>query len=245
MIIVLLLLIFACQAQAQVDIEHYRGKEGMTGAARYSFNTNVGNVDVIDSGGAGNITFNRKNSVFLGVFKGGIGFQDGKRFANNGVLHLRYTRTSHPVYQPEFFIQGDYARSRKLDWRTLVGGGLRFNVQREKKWTFSLGNALMWERESLDVSPGDPHADFTSVVRSSNYINLIFQDRITLSTTAYYQFSLGDPGDIRVLGTIELTTPVVGSLDQTTSLDFRTDSDPPIGVKKTDAKLATSFGFKF
>ena len=245
MSIVLLLLLCACQVQAQVNIENYRGKKGMTGDANYSLNSDIGNVDVVNTGGAGNITINTENTTILGVYKGGIGFQGGKRFANNGVLHLRYTWSGYPVYQPEGFFQGDYARSRKLDWRTLVGAGMRFNIRREEKWSFSVGNSIMWEREHLDLSSTDPHPDFTSEVRSSNYINLYLQDRITLSTTAYYQFILTDPGDVRILGTTELTTPIIGPFHQKTSMDFRTDTDPPLGVKKTDVKLSTSFGVKF
>ncbi|MEC7227020.1 MAG: hypothetical protein VXW00_09135, partial [Candidatus Latescibacterota bacterium] len=66
-----------------------------------------------------------------------------------------------------------------------------------------------------------------------------------LAVTAYYQFALTDPGDVRLLGTGELTTPLWGPLKQTTTIDFRTDSAPPLGIKKTDAKLSTSFGVAF
>ena len=86
-----ILLLAASQAWGQVNIEHYRGRMGVTGAASYSFNSNLGNVDVLNSGGAGNITVNRPHGTVLGVFKGGIGVQGGKRFANNGVVHVRYT----------------------------------------------------------------------------------------------------------------------------------------------------------
>ena len=245
MVVALLsLLVLACQVQAQVNIEHYRGQEGITGGASYSFNTDLGNVDVVNSGGAGNITFNTRNSTILSVFEGGVGFLRGKRYANNGVFHMRYTWKKHPVYQPEGFIQGDYNRARKLEWRTLIGGGLRFVVRSREHYGFSFGNSLMWEREYLDLPGDDPHPDFTSVLRSSNYINLHLKSRVTFSLTAYYQFKLADPGDVRILGTAELTTPIIGPLNQTTSLNFRTDTQPPQDVKKTDVKLSSSLGFR-
>jgi hypothetical protein len=124
--IIVILLLAAGQAWAQVNIEHYRGRMGVTGSASYSFNSDLGNVDVLNSGGAGNITINRSHGTLLGIFKGGIGVQGGKRFANNGVAHARYTYKKHPRYQPEGFVQSDYATSRQLDWRTLVGAGLRW-----------------------------------------------------------------------------------------------------------------------
>lgn len=240
-----LVLLMTNSAFAQVNIEHFRGKMGVTGAASYSFNGDLGNVDALNSGGAGNVTMNRPHGTLLLVFKGGIAVQGGKRFANNGVLHLRYTRKRHATFQPEAFVQSDYAISRKLDWRTLAGAGMRFNVANNESAALSLGNSLMWEREGLDIEVGDPHPDKTSAVRSSSYVNLHYEKTVLVSMTSYVQFAVDDPGDLRVLGIAQLTTPIIGPLNQTTSVNFRTDTDPPGGVKKTDAKISTSFGFEF
>jgi len=245
MYIALLLLLAAAPLMAQVNIEHYRGKKGVTGGARVSLSTDIGNVDVINSDGAGNLTFNTETGTYLAVFKGGVGFLGGKRFANSGVLHTRYTHKGNPRWQPELYLQGDYAKSRLLDSRFLAGAGLRWIARAGEKFSASLGSALMWERETLDLLSGDQHEDLSSLARSSHYVNIRLSGRVTFSTTAYYQFAISDPGDARILGTSELTTPLVGPLHQTTALDFRTDSDPPLGVKKTDLKLATSFGLKF
>lgn len=230
---------------AQVNIEHYRGKEGVTGGARLSLQSDIGNVDVVKSDGAGNVTVNTATGTYLAVFKGGIGFLGGKRFANSGVLHLRYTHAQNARWQPETFVQGDYAKSRRLNRRLLWGAGMRRVWRADKAMAFYLGSSLMWERENLNLLAGDIHAANTSVWRSSTYLNAHFNRRIQLSLTAYYQFALDDVEDVRLLGTSELTTPLVGPLSQTTAIDFRSDSDPPQGVKKTDVKLSTSFGVKF
>lgn len=242
---VLLVLLVATPLMAQVNIEHYRGKRGVTGGARLSLSTDIGNVDVVNSDGAGHLTFNTKTGTYLAVFKGGVGFLGGKRFANSGVLHTRYTLKRNPVWQPEIFFQGDYAKPRLLDNRFLAGAGLRWIARSGETFSASLGSALMWEREKLSLLAGDLHEDLSSLTRASHYVNVHLSGRVIFSTTAYYQFALSDPGDVRILGTSELTTPIIGPLSQTTSLDFRTDSDPPLGVKKTDLKLATSFGLKF
>jgi len=244
-VVIAALLLTATVASAQVNIEHYRGKPGVTGAASYSFNSDLGNVDVISSDGAGNITINRVHGTILGVFSGGIGVHGGKRFANSGVLHLRYTYKRNPIYQPEVFAQSDYAAPRQLDWRTLIGVGLRFNSTAAEQFALSLGTAMMWEREGLDLAPGDPHPDDTSVVRSSSYVNLHFDREVLFSTTAYLQPAVKDPGDLRLLGVVQLTTPVLRRLNQTTGVKFRVDSDPPAGVKKSDVKVSTSFGLEF
>ena len=83
------------------------------------------------------------------------------------------------------------------------------------------------------------------MARWSNYINLSFDGKVGFQTTAYAQPALADPGDMRILGTAELRTPIIGPLQQTTSVDFRIDSEPPLGVEKEDFKFGTSFGLKF
>ena len=243
--ILLWLLLSVMPLWAQVNIEHYRGKEGVTGGARLSLHSNIGNVDVVKSDGAGNVTVNTQTGTYLTIFKGGIGFLGGKRFANSGVLHMRYTHTSNARWQPEIFAQGDYAKSRRLDQRTLLGAGLRRIWNSEEEVIFSLGSSLMWEREALSLRVGDPHPSRASVGRSSTYVNMHIRRRLGFAVTAYYQFDLADPSDVRLLGTGELTTPLWGPLKQTTTVDFRTDSSPPLGVKETDAKLSTSFGVAF
>ncbi len=244
-VVIAALLLTATVAAGQVNIEHYRGKPGVTGSASYSFNSDLGNVDVVNSDGAGNITINHGHGTILGVFSGGVGVHGGKRFANSGVLHLRYTHKRNRTYQPEVFAQSDYAAPRQLDWRTLIGVGLRFNSATSEHFALSFGTAMMWEREGLDLAPEDPHPDDTSVVRSSTYVNLHFDREVLFSTTAYVQPAVEDPGDLRVLGVVQLTTPILRRLNQTTGVKFRVDSHPPAGVKKSDVKISTSFGLEF
>ena len=104
---------------------------------------------------------------------------------------------------------------------------------------------MMRERETLNLLPTDRHTASTELTRWSNYINLSFNGRIDFATTAYIQPAFGDMGDMRILGTAELVTPIIGPLQQTTSVNFRIDSAPPLGVEKEDFKLGTSFGLKF
>jgi len=245
MVAVLLLLLFLTPLHAQVNIETYRGKRGVTGEARFSLSSDVGNVDVFKGDGAGHITVNTAHGVLLGVCKGAAGFLGGERFTNSGVLHLRWTATASPRWRPEFFAQADYAKSRRLESRALFGAGVRYNAYTAEKSAFSLGTALMWESEDLNLAPGEQHPAATELMRSSSYINLSLQGRVGFATTAYVQPALSAPGDVRVLGTAELKTPIIGPLRQTTAVDFRVDSAPPRGVEKKDIRFGTSFGVEF
>lgn len=242
-----LTLTLAHGASGQVNIETYRGKKGISGAARLSMSSDIGNVDVVRSDGAGHLTVNRGTGTLLVVVKGAAGFLGGKRYANSGVLHLRYTHTGRELIHPEAFVQGDYARSRRLDSRSLAGLGGRWNLWRREDLSLALGSAIMWERERLDLLPTDPHPETTSQARLSTYLNLTARTGrgVSLSTTAYYQPVLSAPGDARVVGTAEMTAPIVGPLRQTTVVDFRIDTEPPPGVKGTDIRVMASFGVVF
>jgi hypothetical protein len=170
MLVLLLVLPAACLAQ--VNIEAYRGKPGVSGAARASLSGEIGNVDNLESDGAGFVSYSRTASTYLAVLRGAAGFLGGQRYANSGVLHLRYTMRRHDHVHPEVYVQGDYARSRLLDARSLMGAGARWNLLRTERASFSIGTSLMWERERLDLEPGAAHADRTSDARLSSYINL-------------------------------------------------------------------------
>lgn len=242
-----LLLFGTTVGMTQVNIETYRGKDGVAGAARVSVSSDFGNVDVVRSDGAGNLTLDNDTGSLLAVVRGAAGFLGGKSYANSGVLHLRYTWKMSTLIHPEVFAQGDYARSRRLDARTLVGAGGRWNLLHAERLHLALGSAVMWERERLDILTGDPHDDRTSEARLSTYINMYAATTggVSLSTTAYYQPAVRDMGDARFLGTVELTTPMIGPLQQTTVVDFRIDRAAPRGVKDTDVRLSASFGVEF
>ncbi|HCL29331.1 MAG TPA: hypothetical protein DIC52_12955 [Candidatus Latescibacteria bacterium] len=245
--VVALLVIGTNPSLGQVNIEAYRGNAGLAGAARFSVSSDFGNVEVVRSDGAGNLTLDNDAGALLLVMRGAAGFLGGKRYANSGVLHMRYTWKLRTLIHPEVFVQGDYARSRRLDARSLLGIGGRWNLLRADRLALAIGSAVMWERERLDLLPMDPHDDRTSAARLSSYVNLYAATTrgVSLASTAYYQPAVSDMADARLLGTIELTTPIIGPLQQTTIIDFRIDRKSPQGVKNSDVKLSASFGVKF
>ena len=232
-------------ADAQVNIEKYRGRPGVTGKVDVQFGGAAGNSEFFDGGATANVTLNTTDYTLLLVGRGLLGFASGERFDNQGLAHLRFTWTRRRRFQPEIFSQSDYARPRRLVARVLFGGGVRSLLATGENVHLSLGNSLMWEREELDLESAARHPDSESVVRSSNYLNLQFDKGVELQMAGYYQFSLRDVADARVLGQLEITSHIVGPLEQTTALRLRVDTDPPDGVEKSDLHVGTSFGLNF
>ena len=235
----------AFPASAQVNIEQYRNRPGVSGKVGLQFGGAKGNTDFVTGGGAANISYNTGTYAVLLLGKGLLGFSGGKRFSNEGLTHLRYTWIKPHRFHPEGFAQIDYSRPRKLKFRVLAGAGLRAQVAEGESSSIFIGTSFMWERENLDLTSGSIHLHRTSILRTSNYVNVSIQKHAEISLTGYYQAMLSDLDDVRILATLEITSKIVGPLQHTTALNYRRDSKPPDGIKKNDLALGTSFSVRF
>ena len=222
-----------------------RTQRGVSGNVGFSLGGASGNSDFFTGGGAANVTIARSNHTFLLLGDGLLGFRGGETSSNQGLAHARYTWTRPPRIQPEAFIQSDYARSRALTFRFLVGGGVRTLLFEDKTFTLTFGNGLMLEHERVDLVVGDTHPARTSTIRSTNYANFQMRKKATLSITAYYQFIPTDAKDFRLLVNSQIASRVAGPLQQITTLRYRRDSKPPLTIKKNDFTIGTSFALSF
>jgi len=242
-------LLFSCgitvAADAQVNIETQRGRPGVSGGFQIHYGGATGNSEFFDGGATANITYNAGHYTLLLLGRGLLGFASGERFSNQGLSHVRFTWTRDARFQPELFGQLDYARPRKLVNRALVGTGVRTVIRNSENFALSVGNGLMWERENLDLLPFSRHDDLTSVIRSTNYLNLQVDSRAAFRLTGYCQINVTDITDTRVIADLEVTSALIGPLEQTTSLRYRLDSDQPDGVERNDVHVGTSLGLKF
>ena len=129
--------------------------------------------------------------------------------------------------------------------RLLFGAGVRSILHNGETTHLSLGNSLMWEREQYDLSAAALHAATKSLLRSSNYVNMQLRRTVDLQLAAYYQFAVDDPGDGRILAQFELSSAIVGPLEQTTALRYRLDTEPPDDIRKGDLYVCTRFALNF
>ena len=241
----ILLILMVSGANAQVNIEAHRGRPGVSGKFTVQYGGATGNSEFFDGGATANLTYNSGTYTALLVGRGLLGFASGERFSNQGLAHVRFTWTRRPGFQPEIFGQLDYARPRRLVSRALVGGGVRRVLHDTEVLALSMGNSLMWEREKLDLPDLARHPEISSFIRSSSYMNLQFSGKVKIRLTGYYQFRVVEMGDARLLGDLEVTSAIIGPLEQTTSVRYRLDTDPPDVVQKNDLHIGTSLGLRF
>jgi len=168
------------------------------------------------------------------------GSSQKKRNANRGFAHLRYRYHFTPRYAVESFAQWQKDEFARLNSRILLGGGVRITQMQQH-----IGIGAFHEREQLQSSKIDRNNLKPSTWRGNIYLALQHKFKhAAISDTLYYQPALRNIGnDYRLLNEASLKLPLSNKLSLKLSLETRQDSQPPIGVKRTDIRYATAFSY--
>ncbi|MDE2742886.1 MAG: DUF481 domain-containing protein [Gemmatimonadota bacterium] len=228
---------------AQVDIESLRRDDqaGFFGSVAIDLTLRAGNVELFECGPELSLSYSRVEDTFIFIGSGDLGWEGKERFSNEALAHLRYVRAVASRLHGEAFGQVNYDRSRRLDFRGLVGGGIRWALIAPGESSFWLGSSLMFEHERNELTPADDHAAQTSLVRWSNYLSADIElgEAAQLAGTAYVQPAVRQFDDYRVLWDVVLKVSITEALSSTTSVAFQRDSDPLKGVAGSDFSLTT------
>lgn len=252
-LLILLLLIAANNfAFSQVNTEALR-KDNFNG-----FNFRIGFGTKFKSGNSESSQFSGGlrcdylyNDIYtFCVLNSEYGDSKSGKFTNKGFVHLRTIFSLDKTYDIEAFTQEEYDEFILLNKRFLAGSGMRFNlinsvdsIQKSQKYLFSIGSGAMYEYEKInqDIDP------ISKTVRWTNYISLAYkpENNLRLILTSYYQPSLKDFKDFRILSDASLEVGITKSLKFLTKLVYRYDNQPPIGLKKYDLDLQNSLTLEF
>ena len=235
---------------AQVNVEALRREDpplGRSGSFGGDLTVRTGNVDLVQVGFNGRHNVVEDGVTTLIVGNGGFGLLGGSRFASSGLLHYRRTYRLVDWISPEWYGQVNYDRAQSLEFRTVVGGGVRTPVARGAWGQFGAGTGLMLEHERLALPDTALHPPRTTVVRSSSFLTLrlVPGEQIVISSTTYLQPDVTDWGDLRMLENLRLSAPISEDLSLTVSFDMRFDSEPPDGIARLDATLRTGITYTY
>ena len=116
-------------------------------------------------------------------------------FQNTGFVHLRYTRHVDGPLSVEGFTQLQYNKPLRIDLRTLVGAGPRFQVLDHENFGLVMGASLMYEHEE-----DRENAIIQDNARANWYLSASVKVEPTLVFTGvvYYQPVVFDASDTRV-----------------------------------------------
>ena len=228
---------------AQVDIESLRRDDqtGFFGSVAIDLTLRAGNVELFECGPRLSLSYGRAEDTFIFIGSGDAGWEGKERFSNEALAHLRYVRALGSRLHGEAFGQVNYDQSRRLEFRGIAGGGIRWALIAPGKSSFWLGSSLMFEHERNEVAAADDHAARTSLIRWSNYLSADIKlgETTQLAGTAYVQPAVRQFDDYRVLWDAALKVSITEALSSTTSVAFQRDSDPLNGVAGSDFSLTT------
>jgi len=179
----------------------------------------------------------------------------GGSFANSGVQHFRYNRKTNKHLALEGFLQGQYDKVYKVDFRGLVGAGARFKLTKPKvvndtiieKSRVYFGSLLMYEYEKASETD---RSVICKDLRSSNYLTFSFYpiNNFSIISTTYYQPKVDLLKDYRLSSVINLKisfssvekqkeTSFWNKLKFNLSLSYNYDSEPVSSVPNTHNTL--------
>jgi len=231
---------------SQVNIEKHRKTEtevGFSGLANISVSAKTGNKDIQEVDLEGRVDYQAEKFYAFAVAQGEYGWQGGKEFSNQALLHLRYVHNLSKKIKLEIFTQIDYNKARLLLFRSLGGLGLRFNIIKSKVSSLSYGIAGMTEHEKYDLPETAVHPVTTSVFRLSNYLayRLKLNGNASVASVIYYQPKADEFKDSRILSENSLFVKISKKFGLSVEFNLRYDRKPPDGKKSLDTK--TKFGF--
>lgn len=223
-----------------------------------------GDVDGRHWGLEGEFSLSRGNNEYLDLFSGVVGghrwtdqwlrvfvgldyrSETGERLENDRYLHARYNRWLSERWQTFHFIQLQASRGNLLQSRTLFGSGIRHRLV-DGRTTFDLGTGVMHEREDLDPDRiVDDHPVQARVWRIANLFVATRQlsESLRLVGVAYVQPDLADLADLRTLTDLSLQIALTDNVDLTLRGEWRRDTRPPQGVRRSDVLFTTGFAFR-
>lgn len=177
-------------------------------------------------------------------------FQQGRKdddlFTSKGIAHARLIRNLTNHILVESFVQKQFNESILLTDRNLLGGGFRFAFSSpEAKVNSYFGTGIMWEHERINDT--DKSAIVTRILRSTNYVSwkAELDDRISTSATGYYQVSLDEVADYRILFEGGISFSLSKTLTMPFSANFRFDNRPPTGIRKHDLEIFNGLSYTF
>lgn len=248
--LITLILISCIFANAQINTEKYRPQQDSTGFSWQSevgFKLQKGNVDFQELSIENLAAWLYPSNKILFIISGDLGWEDGKRFSNEMLAHLRNVYNLSKAWQAEFFVQTDYNKSRLLDQRFVIGSGLRFRAMGIKKEGLWLGSAVMFEQEDYDLPAQAKHPQSTKTWRLSSYMSFItnLKEYIAFNGVVYFQPAFKNFDDFKLVAESGLIVKVSAHFSLTTVFKYRFDQKPPDNIKKNDFLTESGLRFSF
>jgi putative salt-induced outer membrane protein YdiY len=246
----LIALLWSGAAQAIVNIEGMRGdasKSGLSGSLDLSLSGAEGNTDKIATTTSGRLLWQGADANTLLIASYSYGSSNNVRDTNKTFVHLREVLPTSDENSLEGFVQFERNEFTRLSSRKLIGGGVRQLMYDSSAGQFWLGAGTFFSTERLEDDPQYSDGGTERLWRGNMYLAVDYSlnDTIRLVSTTYFQPSLEDINDQRLLEQATLRFSLNDHFALRLKLDIAHDSRPPQSIKKTDVNYLSGLEYSF
>ncbi len=253
---VAVMLVSVClPAQAIVNIERLRIEEpeqGWSGTLRWGIDGDRGNTDQLSFSTALSAYWRRDRHQVMGFFSREFGRSRDVKNKDRTFFHGRYIRKQTARWSWEGYVQRQSDQFRRLEQRSLIGGGGRFQITRTDQTAQTVGVGVFRSREAYDQTVVASQQKEIAW-RLSTYWVFRWQlaEHLTLANTLYLQPKVDRTGDVRLAEQLSLVAELTEHLELNLTLDALYDSDPPrlvagqTALEKADVSYKTRLAYHF
>ncbi len=247
-----LFLLFIQPAAAIVNVEDLRIKApepGFSGRLAFAASGQTGNTDKSAASVGARVQWHRESATDFMVFNYDSSKTDGVRNTKKGFLHARHIGYLSDRRAWEAFGQVEENEFTRLSSRSLVGGGARLTLLKDKddKVALITGLGVFYSREKLEPRAGTTDAGTETLWRGNFYLVVKYKlnETVRVISTTYFQPATNDFDDYRALERAALQVKLNDRLDLKLTLDIARDNQPPQLIKKTDTTYRTGVEYRF
>ena len=235
-------------AIVNMDDLHFKSHhDGMSGSIYFQASSSSGNTRSGDVSFNNQLQWNSQAYINLLVLGYEYGETNDTRNLNKSFIHGRHVRHFSDNLDYEFYAQAEENEFTRLKYRGLLGAGLRLPFADTDNHLAYLGVGAFREVERITPQTGSSQEEIERTGRWNIYLMSRYKlaDRIRFSNTLYWQPRMTDSGDRRALFVSVLEFKTTRQFSVQFSLESAYDSQPPIGVEKTDTRLKTGITYSF
>ena len=245
-ILIILLIHFSF---SQVNTEAMRDEDfekSFSNQIKLDFGYQTSQDEIFDLWLSGNSNYYLENNLhaFLVLnYQNGFISDNAKKevFLNRGFAHLRFTKTIYSKLEIELFFQVGFNDFILIKDRRLFGSGIRKSIIKKENLKSYIGLGMMRELEKYDFIENSSEL----LTRQTSYstITYLVNNNISFNSILYFQPSVNDVFDFRLLSENEMHFKINDKFSITMSIDYRYDNEPHGKSKKSYLQINNGFEF--
>ncbi len=220
-----------------LDKKGWQGNIDFT--AKYTKNTS----DVFQFSNKTKVSYKKDLNTFLVITDLKLIKKNTEDIINRGVIHLRYIKQVENSENLKFesFGQAQFNAVQKINLRSLLGVGYRFQVLGNDTINLNFGTGIMYEHEESVLKT------YQKAIRSTNYIsfNWDIKNKWKLRLISYYQPKIGNLIDYRISTETALSYQISKQFSIVSIVTSLYDTKPIEGIPKDFVTGNLMFRYKF